>query len=56
MHSDWSITQNINKRADWLTLFALVVGFRSHLFNQFGGKSFSKIVQRHKFECIVDLR
>ena len=26
MHSDWSITQNINKRADWLTLFALVTG------------------------------
>ena len=25
MHSDWSITQNVNKRADWLTLFALVV-------------------------------
>ena len=24
MHSDWSITQNVNKRADWLTLFALV--------------------------------
>ena len=25
MHSDWSITQNVNKCADWLTLFALVV-------------------------------
>ena len=25
MHSDWSITQNVNKRSDWLTLFALVV-------------------------------
>ena len=24
MHSDWSITQNVNKRADWLTLFSLV--------------------------------
>ena len=23
-HSDWSRTQNANKRADWLTLFALV--------------------------------
>jgi hypothetical protein len=23
-HSDWSRTQNVNKRADWLTLFALV--------------------------------
>ena len=24
MHSDWSIMQNVNKRSDWLTLFALV--------------------------------
>ena len=24
-HSDWSIAQNVNKRADWLTLFALVI-------------------------------
>jgi hypothetical protein len=23
-HSDWSRTQNVNKRADWLKLFALV--------------------------------
>ena len=23
-HSDWSIAQNVNKHADWLTLFALV--------------------------------
>jgi hypothetical protein len=23
-HSDWSRTQNVNKRGDWLTLFALV--------------------------------
>jgi hypothetical protein len=24
-HSDWPRTQNVNKHADWLTLFALVV-------------------------------
>ena len=24
MHPDWSIKQSVNKRADWLTLFALV--------------------------------
>ena len=24
-HSHWSRTQNVNKRAEWLTLFALVV-------------------------------
>jgi hypothetical protein len=23
-HSDWPRTQNVNKRADWLTLFVLV--------------------------------
>jgi hypothetical protein len=25
VRSDWSRTQNVNKRADWLTLFPLVV-------------------------------
>ena len=24
-HSDWPRTQNVNKRADWLTLFTLVL-------------------------------
>ena len=35
MHSDWSITQNVNKRADWLTLFALVTVNNKGLKDEF---------------------
>ena len=41
MHSDWSITQNVNKRADWPTLFALVCANR---FSQFKSLSNRELV------------